>query len=165
MKKFIFGLSAIAIIITGIFTFAGCEKEELVEYNITECVQDNGGGSSDNQGPQPYRYYKWNCITITDDGGCYVGMVCEGPFTSEQPPKCTEPGRVTYIYDENGARVPVECNSPIHPFPDIEPGRTWEIEFTKEHIEEIWPILQSMYEREILMESPQELWDIAPHRQ
>ena len=30
MKKFIFGLSAIAIIITGIFTFAGCEKEEFV---------------------------------------------------------------------------------------------------------------------------------------
>ena len=29
MKKFIFGLSAIAIIITGIFTFAGCEKEEF----------------------------------------------------------------------------------------------------------------------------------------
>ena len=28
MKKFIFGLSSIAIIITGIFTFTGCEKEE-----------------------------------------------------------------------------------------------------------------------------------------
>ena len=28
MKKFIFGLSAIAIVITGIFTFTGCEKEE-----------------------------------------------------------------------------------------------------------------------------------------
>ena len=31
MKKFIFGLSAIAIIITGIFTFAGCEKEESTD--------------------------------------------------------------------------------------------------------------------------------------
>ena len=28
MKKFIFGLSAITVIIAGIFTFAGCEKEE-----------------------------------------------------------------------------------------------------------------------------------------
>ena len=47
MKKFIFGLNAIAIIITGIFTFAGCEKEKstdirpvTAEYKITEFSTD-----------------------------------------------------------------------------------------------------------------------------
>ena len=31
MKKLIFGLTAIVIVITGIFTFAGCEKEETMD--------------------------------------------------------------------------------------------------------------------------------------
>ncbi len=39
MKKLIFGLTAIVIVITGIFAFAGCEKEESTETNSIKNVQ------------------------------------------------------------------------------------------------------------------------------
>ena len=49
MKKFIFGLSAITIIITGIFTFAGCEKEEENNMQEDQCATC-----------QPALYHNWN---------------------------------------------------------------------------------------------------------
>ena len=43
MKKLFLGLTAIVIVITGIFTFAGCEKEEaeISAQNIVKCWDDN----------------------------------------------------------------------------------------------------------------------------
>ena len=151
-----------------LFLFSGCDKENEVVYNVIESVQDEGGGSNGNGGtPEPPpRYYFWKCFNKYDaeEGQCYVAMKCEGPFPSQWWPSCSEPGRITFVLDENGARIPTECNTPIHPFPDVDPNREWDIEFTKEHIEEIWDILQSMYDLEILTESPEDLWNMAPNR-
>ena len=48
MKKLFFGLSAIAIIITGIFTFAGCEKEKstTTQNDIVKALSETRGYES-----------------------------------------------------------------------------------------------------------------------
>lgn len=167
MKRLTIGLTATAIITLGVFAFIACEKEEVADFKIITSYCDipepnnNYGGGPDNQ-----KYYRWFMTSEPDpdDGKCYVGMVCQGPFNSVQRPSCSSPGAFVFVFDQNCQRIEVECNSVLHPFPDIVPERIWEFEFTKEHIEEIWPILQKMHELEIMTESPQELWEEAPNR-
>ena len=166
MKRLTLGLTATAIITLGVFAFTGCEKEEVADFKIIKSVCDTPEPGNGQGGPSNQRFFRWFMTNIYDneDNKCYVAMVCEGPFQTAQRPSCNTPQKTVFVFDENCQRIETECNSVLHPFPDIDPERKWEFEFTKEHIEETWSILQKMYELEILSESPQELWDEAPHR-
>lgn len=151
------------LIIIGALNFS-CQKEDLEEgpvvvksYFSTEVPPGSNSES---------HYYRLFLQTVRDneDGKCYLAYICDGPFENPQDPACSSPGQQSIIYKENGERIEVQCESTLYPFEEIVDGLIWEIEFTKEHISEIWDVLQACYDMGALESSPEELWERAPYR-
>ena len=95
----------------------------------------------------------------------FVGDICEGPFETPRSPSCNCPGKFYWLKDDQGNKIPCELESPYYPFdfPAYD-DLTWNMEFTKEYIEDFWNMFEVLYQRSEIDYSPQELWEMAPHR-
>jgi len=166
MKKVKIIIAAIFIVAVGAGIFWACKKENIDSKNSTNnktiAIQKTMGGGDDEECD---KYYQWRACALHQDEKCYLGNTCNGPFPNPISPSCNCPGVSVFSHDENGHQIEVDCGSPFYPFTS-QPynGMTWNVELSKEYIAENYWFFQDAYNRGMLNESPQDLYNNAPYR-
>ena len=162
MKKLIFGLTAIVIVITGIFTLAGCEKEETsIGYNITNCAQNYG---YDGNSPKPEKFYQLTiCLTTDNKNGTRCENVPWKPtaFRCSSPHKCRALESLDDQYPNgNDANITHYFQSRLDEVA-VEYG---EFKYCKPFIEQNRDLLDYLHEIHELIQTSDELYQNAPEQ-